>query len=41
MLQKQHLKDQFKKLQNLIGNKIADEITSIAKPKEREKTKNI
>ena len=26
---------------DLIGNKIADEITSIAKPKEKEKTKEI
>ena len=34
MLQKQHLKEQFKKLQN-------DKITSIGKPKEKGKTKEV
>ena len=45
MLQKLLQKEQFKKLQkqtgDLIGNKIADKITSIGKPKEKEKTKEI
>ena len=42
MLQKLHLKEQFKKATgDLIGNKIADKITSIGKPKEKEKTKEI
>ena len=40
MLQKLHLKDQFQKTAeatgDLIGNKIADKITSIGKPKEIE-----
>ena len=43
MLQKLHLKEQFKKpveaTGDLIGNKTADKITSIGKPKEREKEK--
>ena len=41
MLQKLHLKDQFQKTAeatgDLIGNKIADKITSIGKPKEKPK----
>ena len=41
MLQKLHLKEQFKKTAEatgaLIGNKIADKITSIGKPKEKTK----
>ena len=45
MLQKLHLKEQFKKtakaIGDLIGNKVADKITSIGEPKEREKTKEI
>ena len=43
MLQKLLPKEQFKKTAeatgDLIGNKIADKITSIGKPKEKEKTK--
>ena len=43
MLQKLLLNEQFRKKAeatgDLIGNKIADEITSIGKPKEKEKTK--
>ena len=43
MLQKLHLKEYFKKTAeakgDLIGNKIADKITSIGKPKGKEKTK--
>ena len=38
MLQKLLLKDLFKKL---IGNKIADKITSVGKSKEKEKTKKV
>ena len=43
MLQKLLQKELFKKLQKLylIGNEIADKITSIGKPKEKEKTKEI
>ena len=45
MLQKVHQKEQFKKLQkvigNLIGNKKADKITSIGKTKEKVKAKEI
>ena len=45
MLQKLLQKEQFKKnaeaTGDLIGNKLADKITSIGKPKEKEKTNNV
>ena len=44
MLENLHQKEQFKKLirkRDLIGNKRADKITSIGKPKEKVKTKEI
>ena len=45
MLQKLLQKEQFKKTAeatgDLTGNKIADEITSIGKPKEKEKTNKV
>ena len=40
MLQKLPLKD-YLKSGDLIGNKIADKVSSIGKPKEKEKTKLI
>ena len=45
MLQKQHLKGVVQKTaeasEDLIGNKIADKVTLIGKPKEKGKTKEI